>query len=113
MSIRPSLGPPHSASPMLQPCRRWGNECHTCGKDSRELLRLNRVGGNVLALGADLLTIELDDEVATDLLEVHGIAVWHEDLEELSIRDGAGAPRISREDARVLVELFREGVLEV
>jgi hypothetical protein len=45
--------------------------------------------------------------------EVHGVPVSHEDLEELFIQDGAGAPRISREGARVLLELFREGVLEV
>jgi hypothetical protein len=45
--------------------------------------------------------------------EVHGVAVSQEDLEELFIQDSAGAPRISREGARVLLELFREGVLEV
>ena len=45
--------------------------------------------------------------------EVHGVPVSHEDLEELFIQDGAGAPRTSREGARVLLELFREGVLEV
>jgi hypothetical protein len=43
---------------------------------------------------------------------VHGVPVSNEDLEELFIQDSAGAPRISREGARVLLELFREGVLE-
>jgi hypothetical protein len=45
--------------------------------------------------------------------DVHGVAVSHDDLEQLFIQDFDGAPRISREGARVLLELFREGVLEV
>jgi hypothetical protein len=45
--------------------------------------------------------------------EVHGVAVAKQDLEELFLQDRGPAPRISREGARVLLELFREGVLEV
>jgi hypothetical protein len=37
-----------------------------------ELHRLNRVGSDILVLNGNLLAIELDDEVAADVLEVKG-----------------------------------------
>jgi hypothetical protein len=45
--------------------------------------------------------------------EVHGVPVRLEDLEELFIQHGGGVPRASPDGARVLLELFRAGILEV
>jgi hypothetical protein len=41
--------------------------------------------------------------------EVHGVPVTLEELDELFLGDTAGAPRISREGALVLLKLFRAG----
>ena len=45
--------------------------------------------------------------------EVHGTAVSLEDLQELFVQGDDGHPRISREGACVLLELYQEGVLEI